>query len=180
MRTLIFLLFLASSAILTSGVSAEVYKRTNPDGSVTFTDVPAKINAEPIKLPPSSSYSPPPPPQVADNPKPKNAEADYESVSITSPAHDTTIRENAGNITINISVKPALKPGHSYVLMMDGKKVGEGQAGNIQLTNIDRGSHTFTAQIVDNNKIKVLQSDPVIVHVQRASTINRNTKTKGK
>lgn len=159
-----------------TNATAEVYKRTNPDGSVTFSDVPTKIDAEPITLPPSSTYSAPPQPRAAAKTQPKKAEMDYVSVSITSPANDTTIRDSAGNITITISVDPALKSEHSTVLIMDGKNVGEGHAGSIQLTNLDRGSHTFIAQVVDNQKIKILESDPVTVHLQRTSTINRNIK----
>ncbi len=170
------ILLLLLGIFICTNATAEVYKRTNPDGSVTFSDVPAKIDAEPITLPPSSTYSAPPQPRAAVKTQPKKAEMDYVSVSITSPANDTTIRDSAGNITITISVDPALKSGHSTVLIMDGKNVGEGQGGSIQLTNIDRGSHTFTAQVVDNRKIKILESDPVTVHLQRTSTINRNTK----
>jgi hypothetical protein len=174
------ILLLLLGIFICTNATAEVYKHTNPDGSVTFSDVPTKIDAEPIKLPPSSTYSAPPLPRATVNPKAKKAEVDYESVAITSPANDTVVRDNAGNITINISVKPALKPGHTTVLIMDGKNVGEGQGGNIQVTNIDRGSHTFTVRIVDNQKKTVLQSDPVTVHLQRVSTINRGTNRGGK
>jgi hypothetical protein len=51
---------------------------------------------------------------------------------------------------------------------MDGKNVGKGKTGNIQLKNVDRGSHTFIAQVVDGNKKMVIQSTAVIVHLQRA------------
>ena len=146
------LLLLLLGIFITTSASAEVYKHTNPDGSVTFSDVPAKIDAKPIELPPSSSYTPPPRPEPTASPKSTKTVEDYESVSITSPANDSAVRDNAGNLTIKFNVKPALKPGHSYVLLMDGKNVGEGQTGNIQLKNIDRGSHTFITQVVDKNK----------------------------
>ena len=162
MRSLLILLILFSTA-----ANAEVYKRTNPDGSVTFSDVPPKIGAKPIKLPPSSTYSPPPSQQATNSPKPKKAEMDYVSVSISSPANDSAVRDNAGNLTIKFNAKPELKPGHSYVLLMDGKNAGEVQAGNIQLKNVDRGSHTFIVQVVDKNKKMVIQSESVVVHLLR-------------
>ena len=163
-------LFLLSMFIFTSA-SSEVYKRTNPDGSVTFSDVPSKIDAKPIELPPSSTYSPPPTHISESSPKPAEIVVNYESISITSPANDSAVRDNAGNLTIKFNVKPSLKPGHSYVLLMDGKNVAEGKAGNIQLKNVDRGSHTFIAQVVDGNKKMVIQSTAVIVHLQRAIVV---------
>jgi hypothetical protein len=51
---------------------------------------------------------------------------------------------------------------------MDGKKVGEGTGGSVQLTNLDRGSHTFTVQVVDANQEMIIQSTDVLVHLQRA------------
>jgi hypothetical protein len=166
-NTLTILLLLPGIFFLTNA-TAEVFKHTNPDGSVTFSDVPSKINAEPIELPPSSNYSPPPIPKVTTKATPKKADVNYESVSVTSPTDDSTIRNNAGNLTIEFSVKPSLKPGHSYVLLMDGKNVGEGLTGNAQLKNVDRGSHSLIAQVVDENKEVVIQSGAVVVHLQRA------------
>jgi len=162
------LLLLLPGAFIATSATAEVYKHTNPDGSVTFSDVPTKVNTKPIKLPPSSSYSPPPEHKVTASPKPKKADVNYESVTITSPANDSAIRDNAGNLTIKFNVKPGLKPGDSYVLLMDGKNLGEGQAGSIHIKNVDRGSHSFIAQVVDKNKKTVIQSDAVVVHLHRA------------
>ena len=168
--TTLTLLLLLPGILIATSATAEVYKHTNPDGSVTFSDVPAKINAKPIALPPSTTYSPPPRSELetTSSRKPKKADADYESVSITSPTNDTAVRNNAGNLTIEFNVKPSLKSGHSYVLLMDGKNAGEGQTGKISLNNVDRGSHTFTVQVVDGDKKMIIQSTAVVVHLQRA------------
>ena len=163
------LLLLLPVVLITTSATAEVYKKTNPDGSVTFSDVPSKIDAKPIKLPPSSRYSAPPRPEPTASPRPTKTVESYESVSITSPANDTAVRDNAGNLTIKFNAKPGLEPGHTYVLLMDGTNVGEGQTGNIQLKNVDRGSHTFIVQVVDKNKNVIIQSEPILVHLQRAS-----------
>ncbi len=154
--------------LIATSSSAEVYKHTNPDGSVTFSDVPTKINAEPIKLKPSSNYAPPPRSETTISPSPIKTEVNYESIVITSPANDSAVRDNVGNLEVQFVLKPGLKPGHSYVLLMDGKNAGEGQTGSIQLKNIDRGSHTFIVQVVDKNKKMVIQSESVMVHLQRA------------
>ena len=174
MRTPITLVaFSLCCSLLASGALADVYKRTNPDGSVEFSDVPGSVKSEPIKLNPSSTYSPPPLPPATPSPGAKKAMTDYESVAITTPANDATVRDNAGNISVSVTSKPALQPGHLYILMMDGKKIGEGPNGQFQVTNVDRGSHTFTAQIVDKSKQAIANSPSVTVHLQRISVIHR-------
>jgi hypothetical protein len=167
-HTILFIFIILLSTFYFTNATAEVYKKTNPDGSVTFSDVPSKIDAKPIKLPPSSRYSAPPRPEPTASPRPAKTAESYESVSITSPANDSAVRDNAGNLTIKFNVKPGLAPGHTYVLIMDGTNVGEGQTGNIQLKNVDRGSHTFIVQVVDKNKNMIIQSESVLVHLQRA------------
>jgi hypothetical protein len=165
----LLVIFLLNSALFTQ-VSAGVYKRVNPDGSVEFTDVPEEIGEKPIEVAPSSSYSPPPQPKTTTLPPAVNeAEFRYESVSITSPANDSTIRDNAGNISISVDSKPGLMKDHHYLLKMDGKPAGEGSSKTFSLNNIDRGSHSFIIQILDKDKKVLIESNAVVVHLHRAS-----------
>jgi hypothetical protein len=172
MRTLLILLLLFSSTTL-----AEVYKRTNPDGSVEFTDVPSKQNEEPVPLSPMSTFKAP------QQTLPQNTGSDdgsqateayaYSELRITSPIDDSAIRNNAGNITVNVSLTPGLQSGHTLVLLVDGAKKGESATGSFALSNLDRGSHSLTAQVVDKDGTAIISSTAVTVHLQRASVIRR-------
>ena len=158
------------SSTLISNTTAGVYKRVNPDGSVEFTDKPEEIGEKPIEVSPPSSYSPPPPPRpAAPAAATKKADVSYESVSISSPAHDATIRDNEGNISVSVSVKPGLQTGHSFILMMDGKEAGKGPQNSFQLKNVDRGSHNFSVQVIDGTGKIMVQSKSVTVHLHRAT-----------
>ena len=160
--------FLVCGTLVTP-VLAGVYKRVNPDGSVEFTDVPEEIGEKPVEVAPSSSYTPPPQPKVATPaPAAKKDVTGYESVSITSPANDSTIRDNEGKISIRVSSEPGLQKGHRYLLKMDGKSVGKGRTNTFPLKNVDRGSHNFTVQIIDKNEKMIIESGTVTVHLHRA------------
>lgn len=168
-------IFLACSALV-SNAYAEVYKKVNPDGSVEFTDIPEKKGAKPIELKPHSTYTPPPPPRnTAAATSKKTAATNYISLSIVSPTDDETIRDGAGNITIKLKSEPGLQSGHIYVLQMDGNKAGEGTSGSFNLKHIDRGDHTFIGQVADENKIVILESQPVTVHLFRAPSTTSDT-----
>ena len=152
---------------------AEVYKRVNPDGSVEFTDVPDKKGEKPIAIEPSSSYSPPKQPLTLPTPKgpDKKAFAGYESVNITQPADGAIIRDNTGNLTVSVTSSPALQDGDSYVLLMDGSKVGEGRTGTFKLSNIPRGSHTLWVQIQDGEGNSLIQPRAVTFDLKRFSKL---------
>lgn len=170
------LLFLLG-AIITMNATAEVYKRINPDGSVEFTGVPSSGEDEPIKLAPMSTFkATPTAPTRSSGSRPTASRNKYTSLKITSPANDTTIRDNAGNLSINVSVSPSLSAGHKLVLLMDGSSKAEGQSGQFKLTNIDRGSHTLQARVIDAANKLLISSQTITIHLQRFSALhNRAT-----
>lgn len=152
---------------------AEVYKRTLPNGSVEFTDIAPDKNAQPLKLPPLSTYpgQTPSPVSAADAGKATADESTYESVAITRPADDATIRENSGQLSVSTSLSPALNPNHALALYLDGKKVAQNTSGSFQLNNIDRGTHSLQVHILDHAGKTLLSSQSVTIHLHRVSII---------
>jgi hypothetical protein len=164
---------LASLLVILSGISqAEIYKHTNPDGSVEFADVPKSKDAKPVELPPLPTFIPPsssPTPLLSQPDSATKQAVRYTSVTITSPTDDTAIRNNAGNIRINVTTEPPLQPGHRLVLLMDSKPQAEGKSGRFHLTNLDRGTHTLQAQIFGPKDTPLLESKSVVFHLLRVS-----------
>mgnify|MGYP001154509315 CR=1 FL=1 len=154
-------------------LQAEVYKRTNPDGSVEFTDVPSKQKDEAVELSPMSTFKAPPVRSIPSTTAPKQDEpaSDYTSLAITDPADDTAIRSNSGDLSVSISLQPALKADHSLVLLVDDQPMGNYADGSVSLTNVDRGTHTLTAQVLDKDGKELIRATPVIVHLLRYSAI---------
>jgi hypothetical protein len=152
---------------------AEVYKRTNPDGSVEFTDVPDSSKEKPVEMEPLPTFTPPPMRPTRPTRSPSRASTRYDSIAITSPANDGTIRDNAGNVSVTVTISPALRANHSLILLLDGKQQDESGSGSFRLTNIDRGTHQLQAKVVDAKGKTLLSSDTVEFHLHRTSLLNR-------
>ena len=157
-----------------TAVKAEVYKKVNPDGSVEFTDVPKSSDETPVPLSPMTTFKPTTAPPISSSPKStKPSISKYTSVSITSPANEETIRDNAGNLTVTASLTPNLQPGHKMILLDNGTNQGESTSGSFKLSNVDRGSHVLTIQVQDATGKVLISSEPVTVFLHRQSAIRR-------
>ncbi|MDX1434680.1 MAG: DUF4124 domain-containing protein [Gammaproteobacteria bacterium] len=153
--------------------SQKIYKFVLPDGRITYSDRPPEDDpdAQEVRLSPLQTYSPPPTPALdtaSSRPKPDDA-AGYEELEVTSPANDATLRDNGGSVSISIALKPGLHSGHSIDIVMDGKSIGSGNSTSVTLTNVDRGSHTVQAKVLDEAGKVVISSNSITFHLQRAA-----------
>ena len=75
----------------------------------------------------------------------------YTDAVIVSPANDTAVRNNAGNLTVRGQVSPKLASGHRVQLLLDGVPQGAPRRTlEFSLENIDRGTHHLQVRIVDS------------------------------
>ncbi len=170
------------AACLPPAALAAVYKTTDAEGNVIYTDVPpagAEGQAEAaLELPDSNTYQPVVPAGgSAAGPGQEEEEQTqafgYEQLTITAPADDQAIRANAGNLTVYTQVQPQLQDGHQVQILLDGQPWPVRSAGAVAMTNIDRGTHTLTAQVVDENLQVLISSAPVTFHMLRVSVLTR-------
>lgn len=166
MRTLLLLL----SLTLCFGAFAQekVYKRVNPDGSVEYSDQPIE-GAEIMNVPKASTFTMPQTPGVASAPAntPEEASVNYDSLAITQPMNDETIRSNEGKITALARVTPDIAPDHRFRWQMDGEVVQNVNSPELRLNNVDRGSHNLQAEIVDADGKVIISSDTITFHLMR-------------
>ncbi|MCR9260029.1 MAG: DUF4124 domain-containing protein [Pseudomonadaceae bacterium] len=187
-RHLLLALLLVIAAGLTWAPSAysAIYKTTDADGNVVFTDVPPKDDAKSFELTEGNTYRPETPvpaiPAPVDVDETQETEesaeeaprAGYDKIAITAPADDEALRENTGNISVSVSMDPALdtSSGHRIQVLVDGQVAGEAPSATVSLQNIDRGTHSLVAQVVDANNNVLASSSAVVVHLQRYSILN--------
>ena len=167
MRSLLVLVGLA----LCVGVLAQdsVYKRVNPDGSVEYSDQPIQ-GAEVMKVPKGSTFTMPDTPTSATKPAdstPEEPAVVYDSLEIIRPANDESVRSNEGKVRALARVVPELDPKHRFRWSMDGEIIPDVTSPELRLNNIDRGSHTLQAEIIDTDGKVIISSETITFHLMR-------------
>ena len=133
---------------------AVICKTVDADGAVTYTDVPVEQCENKVELRGLSGYTPRPVPQPAAERSPAAAEpepfAGYQSMQIAQPESDGTVRSNEGKMSVAVNLQPDLQPEHKLFLSVDGNLMPGGFDGTvIELSGIERGTHTLRASVRD-------------------------------
>ena len=180
--SLIATIVLLSAVCLSA--NAEVFKKIDQDGNVSFTDVPTSkdqkaihidqpmtYESKPITPKTPSSVEDPEGPEGSERTETSQSQTNYETLSINTPTNDENLRSNGGNVAVSLSSQPDLDRDakHQYILYLDGNKVSESQSSTSSLANTDRGTHTLSAEIVDKEQNTLIKSDSITFHLQRVS-----------
>lgn len=166
---------LISILLVTAHLSAqaEIFKQTGPDG-IIFTDQPDQsqpaLELRAQDLPAlNQAQAPSIKPEQHARKKQSRPQFIYSQLAIIKPSHDGIVRDNTGNVEIKIAITPELYTvhGHQLVLYLDDIRVAHGSSPTLQLTNIDRGTHTLKAQIETVQGGLVQAAPSVHFHLQR-------------
>jgi len=172
---------LALTLVITCATAgAEIFRRIGPDGEVYFSDTPGPDAgrmdvglAQTIRMPAVTRRN-----ADAESIARVGAEAQkattaaYAQFTVVKPSNDQGVRANDGSVTIYLSLQPALMPGHSIELKVDGEdgeKIGSGDTLNFNLTNMSRGRHTVAARVVDEQGKELIKTGPVSFYVLRVA-----------
>jgi hypothetical protein len=167
MRILILLLslVLAPSAV----AKDEVYKWVDDKGVVHYTDKPPSENAQPAKLPPLQTYKGGTAPDLRryDKPAQNGKPAGLAQVDLVTPGHDETFRGGERTVPVAVVVTPPLAADQRLIYMLDGKPASTPTTDtSYAFTNVDRGSHTASAMLVDMAGNEIASSTSVTFHMK--------------
>ena len=156
-----------------SSIAGDIYRHVDKDGNIIYSDQPSegasKVEMGPINIDDSPKLKPSKPLPASQNADGKAAA--YSNLTITAPEHDTTLR-NASEIRVSASLTPGLRPTHQ-VRFLDNGVVLEPASRNMSrlITNLERGTHQLTAQVINQTGEVLISSAPVAVHVHKASLL---------
>lgn len=166
-----------------TGVAEEIYKWVDEHGNVHYSDSPLDggeaVNLKPLPTMPMTTI------RIPDRDVSKGRggksggkgadEAAYGSLSIISPANETSIHKFSEAIQVTASIDPPLKAGHKFRVLVDGQASGSpGTSPVFSVGPLERGTHTISVQVVDDEGAQVQGSDAVTVHVHQPSIQSPN------
>lgn len=173
------LLLLALLVTSLPTLADSIYRTTDAEGNVVFTDSPPAggNQAEQVNIQRTNTTTPPP--VLTTPPQSDGQEVEPEgpayTVTITSPANETSFPRGPGNFSVNVRVTPALQKYEGLQLFLDGEPWGGPQLDTIwDLTNVFRGQHDLTVGVIDKSGETLAMSPPVRVFVHRPSINFKN------
>lgn len=149
--------------------AAEVFKTVGPDGEIKFTDRPEEGAVE-VQVHGVQTVDGGGP--IADSPvatQDDDTPFSYNEFKIVSPSQDASLRDNEGKVAVKIVLSPGLRPDDQINIYMNGNKLGGGRSTNITLTNVDRGTHSLQASVVDKSGKDLARTDAVTFTLHRAA-----------
>jgi hypothetical protein len=153
--------------------SAEVFTYVDAQGNRVFTDQPGLGNAKRVPLAPGNRMSANPThaiPVIVDKKSDAAPPFHYDMLRVLVPEPDATLRSSAGELIVSITSEPGLQRGHRYRLLLDGKPTAEpGLSPVFALTNVDRGSHNLSVEILDQQGRTVERTANQPFHMLRIS-----------
>jgi hypothetical protein len=78
---------------------------------------------------------------------------------------------NTDTVTAGVVVQPAVRPGDTAIVTLDGQRVPgvPASGGQFTISPVDRGTHSIQVSVQDSNGANVCTSAAVTFHVQQPS-----------
>ncbi|MCH2098939.1 MAG: DUF4124 domain-containing protein [Pseudomonadales bacterium] len=129
-----------------------IYKTTDANGNVVYTDDPGDRPAEAVDLPELTIV--PATPLAGPTPRSNEALPDLEPtplVTLLAPEPGATLRSNTGDVEVVARVDQPLADGDRFEALIDGAVRARNAAGVFALTGIDRGEHRVSVRLIDGD-----------------------------
>lgn len=172
MRTCLYALLVLPWLIAPSpALAAKVYKWTDPQGNVIYSDSP-RPGAIEMDVPTEPAGIVPVPPEKF--PPKSDSNADYGALIIVSPANGAVLDDPEGNVSVSLVLEPALnaRRGDSIRLRLDGRQLSASYTDSeIGIANVERGEHLLQADVVNRTGKVLITSAPVNFVQQRPSAL---------
>lgn len=169
--------------ILAPCAPAEIFRHLDKHGKVVFTDQPPE-NAEQVTLPKANVMNMDPnardaasrfkqQDEAARNAPPPATEG-YSSLRVVGAPDGQQLQNPTEPITVAAKAEPPLRPGDTLVIRHNGETANPDGADSVTFERIDRGEHTFVAEIRNANGEVLISSPPMTFNVQRTTIIRQH------
>lgn len=188
---LLLLLAFATTPAMQEAQAQRIYRVTDSNGNVTFSDSPQdggrEVVISPLPILPAmaarsateqtSTPQPIAPPASAtaepasQRGQPGQPFMPYDTFAISTPINNQTLPVGAaGNVPVTLSIQPALRKDHRVRLLLGGDVSQSAMhSTTFMLSNLNRGTHQLQAELLDASGTVRHRTEPRVIHVQRAS-----------
>ncbi len=153
------------------GDPAKVYKWTDAQGNVVYSDTP-RPGAEEIEILTEPAGIEPVRPEKMPPPRPQAPGQVYGAVIIASPTEGQILQDPEGWVSVSLAVEPPLQvsQGDAIRLKLDGQTLDTRYTGSeIAIPSVPRGTHTVQAEIVNPAGNVLTASAAVTFHMHAPS-----------
>ena len=166
------LLIMGLAFALACGATGEVYKYVDEDGNTVYTDEPPSEDAEPMDLPELTVTDMPQPAQQNPPPPPADGKPEQQEITLSfrSPEPEQNLWGTGNDLPVELSAEPGgVIAGGQVVLYIDDEEVKRSRSLSATIKQIDRGTHTVRAEMVDSDGEVVAEAGPVTFHMHQHS-----------
>lgn len=162
----LFKILILSLLIATPSGHGQVYKFIDKDGNVTYSDTPPaeQQDMQPAELPDIFIQ---PGVEVPEKVAVEEYSAQEISISISSPAEETTILGHESSFGVSAATSRKPSNGEQIRLIVNGSVHATATTPNWTVTNLIRGEYVLSAEVIDKNGKTIASSRPVRIFVQR-------------
>ncbi|MFQ3790193.1 DUF4124 domain-containing protein [Halomonas sp. A29] len=164
-----------------TALATTIYRTTDAQGNVIFTDDPNRggepVELAPLTVIPSQVEGRQSEPPRVEGVAPRMGEAPgqpfmpYDTFRIRSPEHGADLPASyAGNLQVELAIEPELRPDHSVRLLVDGRvSQTPMHTRAFMLNDLGRGEYVLQAELLDARGQVRHRSPPVSLYVQRVN-----------
>ncbi len=156
---------------------AEIYKWTDAEGNVHFSDEAPK-GAKKLELKPLPVMNLPMPERHADLGKTaaelEKEKQGYSVLAVTKPAHDAKLDATDGQLSVTASLEPDLRKGHMLQVWVDGQKAGPADTATaLSARDLQEGERKLKVVVLNAQGEPLQSSAEIRIFVQKPGTADR-------
>lgn len=143
---------------------AQVYKYTDADGKVHYSDKKPFADAQeeklkPIVVIPAKQFDPAPN-RRRETHKEKQAKKKFDNFVMASPANEATLSGTGGNVLASVNLEDGLPKNYRIKFYIDGLSHGKVKSKSQLIAGVERGEHSIYAEMIDASTRRVILTTP--------------------
>lgn len=169
--------FVALLCLLPALATADrIYTWTDDQGVRHYSDTPKDERAEELTPERLNLYqrfvAPVPTPDLPDDPATVDDDdpfPGYDRLVIRTPGDEQVVRDNLGNVEVEVALEPALQEGHRLLARINGERRGEFDSPRFTLSEVHRGTWELQVAVLDEEGGTLMESEAITFFMHQAS-----------